>query len=309
MVVNSPRRIVSLLSSATEILFALGVGEQVVGIGHECDWPPEATSRPRVTRSWIDSRLPSDEIDRAVHARLAAGEPLYEVDAERLLELSPDVIVTQAQCDVCAVRYEDVVSLVQRTPALAKTQIVALQPSTLAEIFDDIQRVGTAVGAERAAAAFVDSLQARIDRIAASTSSLPRPRVICIEWVDPLMLAANWTPALIELAGGESGLTVANQHSTYAGWQATVEYDPEVILIAPCGFDLPRAEQEARRLLDLPGWRSLAAVREGRVYLIDGNAYLNRSGPRIVDSLEIVAHLLHPSVCPNVWPNGWERFA
>jgi iron complex transport system substrate-binding protein len=283
MVVNSPRRIVSLLSSATEILFALGVGEQVVGIGHECDWPPEATSRPRVTRSWIDSRLPSDEIDRAVHARLAAGEPLYEVDAERLLELSPDVIVTQAQCDVCAVRYEDVVSLVQRTPALAKTQIVALQPSTLAEIFDDIQRVGTAVGAERAAAAF--------------------------EWVDPLMLAANWTPALIELAGGESGLTVANQHSTYAGWQATVEYDPEVILIAPCGFDLPRAEQEARRLLDLPGWRSLAAVREGRVYLIDGNAYLNRSGPRIVDSLEIVAHLLHPSVCPNVWPNGWERFA
>lgn len=123
------------------------------------------------------------------------------------------------------------------------------------------------------------------------------------------MLAANWTPTLIELAGGESGLTVANQHSSYADWQAIVDYDPEVVLISPCGFDLSRARQEAQRLLELPGWRDLNAVCEGRIYLIDGNAYLNRSGPRIVDSLEIVAHLLHPKVCPNVWPDGWRQFA
>ena len=307
--VDSARRIVSLLSSATEILFALGVGEQVVGIGHECDWPMEATTRPRVTHSWIDSRLPSDEIDRVVRARLAAGQPLYEVDAQRLVELSPDLIVTQAQCDVCAVRYEDVVSLVERTPALSKTQIVALQPATLAEILDDIERIGAAVGAVKAAADFVDSLRVRIGRIATLTSSQPRPRVICIEWTEPLMLAANWTPTLIELAGGESGLTVANQHSTYAEWKAIVDYDPEVVLISPCGFALLRSYQEAQRLLALPKWHNLRAVREGRVYLVDGNAYLNRSGPRIVDSLEIVAHLLHPDVCPNAWPDGWQRFA
>ena len=307
--VDPPVRIVSLLSSATEILFAIGVGEQVVGIGHECDWPPEATTRPRVTRSWIDSQLPSDEIDRVVRARLAAGQPLYEVDASRLAELSPDLIITQAQCDVCAVRYEDVVSLVERTPALSKTQVVALQPATLAEIFDDIERIGAAVGAVKAAADFVDSLRVRINRITTLTSSLHHPRVICIEWVEPLMLAANWTPTLIELAGGESGLTVANQHSTYTDWQAIVAYDPEVVLISPCGFDLERSHREAQRLLALPGWRDMRAVRDGRVYLVDGNAYLNRSGPRIVDSLEIVAHLLHPTVCPNVWPDGWQRFA
>lgn len=307
--VESPLRIVSLLSSATEILFALGVGEQVVGIGHECDWPWEATTRPRVTRSWIDSRLPSDEIDRVVRDRLAAGQPLYEVDAQRLVELSPDLIVTQAQCDVCAVRYEDVASLVERTPALSKTQIVALQPATLAEIFEDIERVGAAVGAKKAAADYVRSLHARIDRVARLTKNLPRPRVLCIEWIEPLMLAANWTPTLIELAGGESGLTVANQHSTYTDWQAVVDYDPQVVLISPCGFDLPRARLEAQRLLELTGWQEIRAVRDGRVYLIDGNAYLNRSGPRIVDSLEIVAHLLNPDVCPNVWSDAWQRFA
>ncbi len=307
--VNAPLRIVSLLSSATEILFALGVGEQVVGIGHECDWPMEATTRPRVTHSWIDSRVPSDEIDRVVRARLAAGQPLYEVDAERLVELSPDLIVTQAQCDVCAVRYEDVVSLVKRTPALSKTQIVALQPATLVEIFDDIERIGSAVNAVNAAADYVRSLRDRTDCVAMLTKNLPRPRVICIEWVEPLMLAANWTPTLIELAGGQSGLTVANQHSTYAEWKAIVDYDPEVVLISPCGFDLLRSDEAAQRLLALPEWHNLRAVREGRVYLVDGNAYLNRSGPRVVDSLEIVAHLLHPDVCPNAWPDGWQRFA
>lgn len=305
---SPPKRIVSLLSSATEILFGLGAGERVVGVGHECDWPPEANTRPRVTRSWIDSQQTSGDIDQQVKQRFAEGLPLYEVDAEQLAQLSPDLIVTQAQCDVCAVRYEDVVALVQRSPALRGTKIVALQPETFADIFQDILRVGAATGASAEAAGFVARLQARVAEVQARTAGLARPRTVCIEWIEPLMLAANWTPTLIELAGGTAGLVQANAHSTYADWQQVVDYDPEVLLISPCGFDLERSRSEAQALLKLPRWNDLAAVRQGRVTLIDGNAYLNRSGPRIVDSLEIVAHAVHPDAFPAPSHSGWKRF-
>jgi iron complex transport system substrate-binding protein len=299
-------RIVSLLSSATEVLFAVGAGDEVVGIGHECDWPPEATSRPRVTKSWVDSTRPSDDIDQQVRARMADGLPLYEVDGQQLTDLAPDLIVTQAQCDVCAVRYEDVVALVERVPSLNRTRIVALEPRTLKDIFTDVLRVGAAVNRPSAAETFVRHLRERVAAVSRRADLTRRPRTVCIEWTEPLMLAANWTPTLIELAGGEAGLVTANAHSTYATWEAVVAYDPEVLLISPCGFDLKRSRQEMQRLFTLPGWWQLSAVRTGRVALIDGNAYLNRSGPRIVDSLEIVAHAIDPAVHPAPAHGGWE---
>lgn len=303
-----PQRIVSLLSSATEILFAIGLGDRVVGIGHECGWPAEALDRPRVTRSWIDANLPSDQIDRLVRERMGLGLPLYEVDAERLAQLAPELIVTQAQCDVCAVRYEDVVSIVTNSPALRDSQVVALAPKSLEDIFGDILRVGEAAHASVAAESVVAALRLRVEAVRQRVAQAARRRTVCIEWVEPLMLAANWTPTLIELAGGEAGLVTANAHSTYVPWEQVVAYDPEVLIISPCGFDLERSRREAESLRSLPHWHSLSAVREGRVYLIDGNAYLNRSGPRIVDSLEILAHAIHPQCYSAPLNPGWTRW-
>jgi iron complex transport system substrate-binding protein len=290
-------RIVSLLSSATEILFALGLGDQVLAVSHECDYPPAAVKLPRATRSRIDSSLPSGEIDAAVLSQVGSGSALYEIDGALIRELAPDLIVTQAQCDVCAVRYADVVNLVQSDRTLAGTQVLALNPCSLAEILSDIQRVGAAAGASAAANAFVKSLIARIERIKAATAALSaseRPRVVCLEWLDPLMAAGNWTPELIALAGGVSGLAISGVHSTYTEPRAVLEYDPQVLLAAPCGFDLPRTIHEAQALLGQCFWGRIAACRTGRVLAIDGNAYLNRSGPRIIDSVEILAHLFHP---------------
>jgi iron complex transport system substrate-binding protein len=297
-------RIVSLLSSATEILFGIGVGNQVVAISHECDYPPAATSLPRATRSRIDSSLPSAAIDAQVKQLLESGEPLYEIDHGLIRELAPDLIVTQAQCDVCAVRYQDVVDFVAEEQALAGTKVVALNPQSLGDILTDVQRVGEAAGAAVAAREFGTSLWGRVERIASraqndGTRSVPTTlRVVCLEWLAPLMTAGNWTPELIELAGGQSCLAERGKHSGYVEWKCVRECDPDILLIAPCGFDLARSEVEARRLWELPGFSDLSAIKNEQAWVIDGNAYLNRSGPRIVDSLEILAHLIRPDRFP-----------
>ncbi|MBI3838807.1 MAG: ABC transporter substrate-binding protein, partial [Planctomycetia bacterium] len=216
-----------------------------------------------------------------------------------LAALEPDLIITQAQCDVCAVRYEDVVSAVRDSPALRHTRILALDPRSLDDVFNDIVRIGAATGVEQAAHRVLAQLHARVEAVRAKTASLPcaqRPRVACLEWIDPPMLAANWTPGLIEMAGGEPGLTVGGCHSTYANWEQIVAYDPQVIVIMPCGFNLERAIVEAQVLPGIAGWRQLSAIRNCRVFATDGNAYFNRSGPRLVDSLEILAHLFHPEL-------------
>ena len=287
-------RIISLLSSSTEILFGLGLGSQVVAISHECDFPPQAQHFPRATRSRIDSSRSSGQIDVQVRSLLGAGGALYEIDRELICRLAPDLIVTQSQCDVCAVRHQDVLDLVAAEPRLHGTRVLALNPMSLDDILSDIRRVADAAGASAAGERYLASLQRRIDRVIQGAKARDSgPRVVCLEWLEPLMTAGNWTPDLIALAGGKSYLATAGRHSGYASWPAVVECNPDVLLIAPCGFDLPRSLVEAQGLWHLPGFADLSAVKSGSAYVLDGNAYLNRSGPRIVDTLEILAALFH----------------
>jgi len=298
---KTPQRIVSLISSATEILYLLGLGERVVGVSHECDYPGDAASKPRLTRSLVESCAPSLAIDEQVRSFASNQTALYAIDVDRLAELAPDLIITQAQCDVCAVRYEDVVSAVRASPAIARTEIMALDPSSLADVLDDITQIGQATGAEVAAVRARAGLEARVRSVQTKNSNLPRDeicRVACLEWIDPPMLAANWMPDMIRWAGGDPGPTASGQHSSYASWEQIVADDPQVIIVMPCGFDLERAVVEAQVLAGKPGWERLSAVRNHRVFAVDGNAFFNRSGPRLVDSLEILAHLFHPRVFP-----------
>lgn len=294
-------RIASFISSATEILYGLGLGDHVVGVSHECDFPAEVKSKPKVSYTNITPELPSVLIDRQVRELVAAGKPLYEIDVGTLIDLKPDLIVTQAQCDVCAIRYDDVVSTVAADPEFAGTKIVALNPQTLGEILADIARVGSATGRETEAASYVAELEARIAAVRERTGNLPperRKRVTCIEWIEPLMVAANWTPELVDLAGGvqtgQEHMARAGEHSRYVEWDVIREFDPEVIVVLPCGFDLDRGVREATVLHDLPGWYDTNAARSGNVFAVDGNALFNRSGPRIVDSLELLSRFVYP---------------
>jgi iron complex transport system substrate-binding protein len=292
-------RIVSLLPCATEILFAIGVGEQVVAVSHECDYPPAATGLPRATRSRIDSSRPSSEIDAQVKQLLEAGQPLYEIDRDLIRELAPDLIVTQAQCDVCAVRYQDVVDFIAGEPTLACTKVLALNPQYLAQVFEDVLRVGQAANRFDAATCYKNQLLRRYNHITqAGNRNWPdiaeKPSVVVIEWTEPMMAAGNWTPEMVRAAGGEPLLASAGEPSPCIAWLDVVAAKPAVLVVAPCGFNLMRSFAEAQRLVHLPGYRNLPAVATGRAFVVDGNAYLNRSGPRIVDSLEILAHLIPP---------------
>jgi len=291
-------RIASLLAGATEMLYGLGLGERVVAVSHECDHPAEVAGKPRVTFTRVDDRQSSDAIDVQVRETAAAGNALYQIDVDRLAALAPDLIVTQAQCDVCAVSYDDVLTAVRTCDALAGTEVVALDPNTLEDVFADIGRVGAAAGGADAAS-YINGLRRRVDAIRRETDRLAaadRVRVACIEWIDPVMIAANWMPELIEIAGGWCGLTKTGVPSGYTRWDDVVTYDPEGIVVMPCGFDLDRAVAESAVLNKLPGWDTISATKSGRVYAVDGNAYFNRSGPRLIDSLEILAGLLHPTL-------------
>ena len=290
-------RIVSLISSATEMLFGLGLEESIVGVSHECDYPAAANRLPRATFTNITADAPSGMIDQQVKELVAAGKPLYEIDLELLVDLQPDLIITQAQCDVCAVRYDDVVAAVASEPKLGAAQLVALNPQSLGDVMKDIRRLGIATSRTAAAAEYVSALETRIELVRSRTGTLAesqRPLTACIEWIEPLMVAANWTPELVELAGGVQAGATVGEHSTYTDWESIRTFDPEVLVVLPCGFDLQRTLREATVLRDLPGWHEVAAVRAGEVYAVDGNALFNRSGPRIVDSLELLSQLVHP---------------
>lgn len=292
-------RIVSLLSSATEMLFALGLGDQVLAVSHECDWPPQALKLPRATHSRIDSLQTSLAIDGQVKQLLATGEPLYEIDEPLLRSLAPDLIVTQAQCDVCAIRLADVLRLQSSAPELQQTRVLPLNPNSLEDVLIDLVRLAAATGTQSIAAALNSGYRQRVAAVVARTAALgatERPRVLCIEWIDPLMPAGNWTPQLIRFAGGISGLAAGGEHSRYATWDEVAALDPQVIIVAPCGFDLPRTLKEAEYLRRVPVWQKLNAVQNDRVFAIDGNALLNRSGPRLIETLEVLAQLIHPQL-------------
>ncbi len=304
-------RIASLLAAGTEILFGLGLGDQVVAISHECDYPAAATTRPRVTSTRIDASADSANIDRQVNELVNAGAALYDVDVDRLASLKPDLIVTQAQCDVCAVSETALRAAMNQRDDLKAAVVVTLNPVSLHSVFEDILRVGEAAGCLKTARSYVVGLRARVETIKKQTDELAesaRPRVIGLEWIEPPIVAANWMPTLVEIAGGRNGLTKAGARSGRTRWEEIVAYDPEVLVVMPCGFSLERSLAEAGRLKKFPEWSTLSAVRDRRVYAVDGNAYFNRSGPRLIESMEFLAGLLQPSMFPehsksfeNVW--------
>jgi iron complex transport system substrate-binding protein len=292
-------RIVSLLPAATEILFELGAGDHLVAVSHECNYPLGALTKPQVTKSRISVAAPSGLIDEHVKSAMTAGEPLYDLDQDLIGRLRPDLVVTQAQCDVCAVRYADVVDLCRRSNALQHTEILPLNPMSVAEVLADIERIGNAAGVPEQGQNLVARLSDRIKKVRHSVGeSRNQTRVVIIEWLDPIMIAGNWTPELVEVAGGSNGLSVGGRHSTYHAWDEVVRFDPEVIVVAPCGFNLTRTIKEMHFLGQRPQWRSISAVRAGRVFAVDGDGYFNRPGPRLVDSLELLASLLHADLFP-----------
>ncbi len=287
-------RIVSLIASATEIVCALGLEGRLVGRSHECDYPPSVKSLPVCTAPKFRLDGTSYDIDQRVKAIVQEALSVYRVDANLIERLRPTHIITQSQCQVCAVSAGDVQDAVCQITG-TRPAIVSLEPNSLADVFDDIARVGEALSASDQALALVARLRERMKEIADRAAALGgRPAVCCIEWLDPLMAGGNWMPELIEMAGGRSLFGQAGRHSPWMEWQQVLERDPEVILVTPCGFDIARTMQEAASLAGRPGWSSLRAVREGRVFVADGNQYFNRPGPRLVESLEILAEIIHP---------------
>lgn len=287
-------RVVSLIASATEIVCALGFEEQLVGRSHECDHPPSVRRLPAVSKPTFPVSLSSRAVDAAIKKRVAMALSVYDVDADLLRELEPDVIITQTQCEVCAVNLEDVERAVCRITKRPAT-IVSLEPNALGDVWEGVRRVARALGAPERGEGLVSALRSRTLSIAARASRLDvRPRSLNLEWIEPLMAAGNWMPELVELAGGVNLFGEAGKHSPSLEWEEVVVADPDVILVSPCGFDLGRTHREMGVLTARTGWRDLRAVRSHRVYLVDGNAYFHRPGPRLVESLEILAEILHP---------------
>lgn len=303
-------RIVSLIASSTEIVHALGLGSEMVGRSHECDYPESVKQLPVCTSPKFRTDGTSYEIDQRVRAIVQESLSVYRVDAAALDRLKPTHVITQAQCEVCAVSLKDVESAVCEMIA-SRPVIVSLEPNALEDIFDDISKVAVALNVETAGQELTRTMRGRIEEIRAICASADRhPRVACIEWIDPLMAAGNWMPELIELAGGINLFGEAKKHSPYMSWDALVQADPDVIFVSPCGFDIDRTMQEMHLLASKPGYAQLRAVRDNKVFVIDGNQYFNRPGPRVIESLEIMAELLHPDQFPTKHEHtGWLHFA
>jgi iron complex transport system substrate-binding protein len=294
-------RICSLLPSATEIVFALGLGDSLVGVTHECDYPRETAQIPKVTRSHIPPGISSRQIDSATSSALNQNGSLYELDVELLEKLRPDLILTQRLCAVCAVSFDRVEEAVAGLPS--RPAVLNLEPHSLADILASIGIVANAITGREAvierAEELISGCEARINRIRRRTASLAqRTRVFCMEWVDPPYCGGHWMKELVEIAGGRDDLANLHRPSYRIEWKRVVEFAPEVFVLTCCGFSLERVEQEAECLARFEGFHALPAAKTGRVYATDGSAYFSRPGPRIVDSLEILAHLIHPDLFP-----------
>jgi iron complex transport system substrate-binding protein len=289
-------RIVSLLPSATEIVCALGFENQMVGRSHECDYPAPVARLPVLTEPKFNPEGSSAEVNQRVKTILADALSVYRVDAEKLRSLKPDVIVTQSQCDVCAVSTREVEEAVAQWLG-AQPKIVSLAPYALADVLNDMQRVADGLDAPERGSELVSRLRERMTTIEArAKTASTRPRIAIIEWIEPLMAAGNWMPELVAMAGGTNLFGEAGAHSPWMKFEEFVAKDPDLIMVAPCGFNMERSAAELPTLQRRPEWANLKAVREGRVFLADGNQYFNRPGPRIVESLEILAEIIHPKL-------------
>jgi iron complex transport system substrate-binding protein len=284
-------RIVSLVPSATELLFALGAGGDVIAVTHECDYPPAALELPKVTRDVLPPGLSTPQIDAAVKERTLAGESIYELDTETLHDLRPDLIVTQALCSVCAVSYEDVRAVAEEIES--HPRVISLDPHTVGEVFGDARTLAQATDHRDAAVALVRDAAARIDRIRVGVRRARRPRVVALEWLDPPFAAGHWTPQLIDYAGGEDVLGFAGERSEERSWAEVEAAQPDVAIVMPCGYDAQIACREAEMYRD-----RLGALGAGEVVAVDGSAYFSRPGPRIVEGLELLAHIFHPELFP-----------
>ena len=290
-------RIVSLLASGTELLCALGEGEALVGRSHECDDPAWVARLPVVSKPTFDVTGSSADVDRLVREKLAAGQPLYEIDRARLLALAPDLVITQTHCDVCAVGPTEVADA-HAWPGLENLRTVAMRGGSLEGILRDFGVVSQAAGCPERGQALVADLRAVMQRWRVATAQVPRPRVVCLEWTEPPFPMGNWGPELVDLGGGACVLGNPNAHSAAVPWQAVRDADPDVLVVAPCGFGLDRALADAAALPGRPGWSDLRAVRGGRVYVCDGNRYFNRSGPTAFATIALLAEMLHPETFP-----------
>jgi len=284
-------RIVSLVPHATELLFALGLGDDVVAVTHECDFPEGARSLPAITRDVLEPGLDAAQIDAAVRERTERGEAIYALDEDALHDLEPDLIVTQELCPVCAVSYDDVRRVAEAIPT--RPRVLALDPHTLGESFADVRTVAQATGARDAALELVARQRARIDAVRVAVRGAGAVPVAAIEWLDPVFVAGHWTPQIVELAGGRDVLGFAGERSEQTTWDTVAAAGPRVVVCMPCGYDAPRSLEEAR--LHATDLRALGAER---VVAVDASAYFSRPGPRLVDGLELMAHILHPDLVP-----------
>lgn len=301
-------RIVSLIASATEIVCALGFEGQLVGRSHECDYPEGVKRLPVCTSPKFDTSGSSRDIDERVKGLVQDGLSVYRVDEALLRELRPDVIVTQSHCEVCAVSQRDVERAVASRLG-AGPRVVSLAPNGLADVWAGFRQVADALGVPRRGEELVQALEGRMSPIAERARTLPgRPTVACVEWVEPLMASGNWVPELVDMAGGLNLFGSPGRHAPWLSWEELCARDPDVLLLLPCGFDIARTRQELPALSQKPEWAGLQAVRGGRVFLLDGNQFFNRPGPRLVESLEILAELLHPAAFAfgHEGP-GWQR--
>src|SRR4051812_15047825 len=303
---TTAQRIVSFLPSATEMACALGLRDQLVGITHECDYPPEVTSKPVVVRNALPiERMSQSEIDAAVAARLREGNSLYEVDEQLLSRLAPDLILTQNLCQVCAPSGNEVSTALKSLAR--KPEILWLTPNSIEEIFANVHDLGAATGRDAEAEELIASGRARLARVARLAASVShRPRVFCIEWFEPIYGSGHWVPEMVKLAGGIDTLSREREDSVRVPWSEVVDYQPEVLILSPCGFNLDQVIERVPAMTDYPGWRELPAVRSGRVYAVDANSYFARPGPRVVDGVEMLAHLIHPGLFP--WTGSPQAF-
>lgn len=291
-------RICSFLPSATEIIYSLGLGDQLYGVTRSCDYPAEALTKPIVVRSILDEEgLSSTDIDRIVKEHARDGRSVYHIDMEALHAADPDLILTQELCDVCAVGYQDVLTQVKDLPK--QPRVVSLNPTSLGDVLHDMLTVGEVTGTSERAEVAVAALRQRIDAVRQRAAQVTtRPRVFCLEWMDPLFVSGHWIPEMVEIAGGTDGIGNHGTPSSRITWERVRAYQPEVVILMPCGADVPKTLSELDCVCTLPGWNELPAVRHSRVYAVNAGAYFSRSGPRLVDGLELLAQIIQPEWFP-----------